>query len=121
MIEAAKLGRVNTHSALAEARRGATQAKQRRALRNWNPDTPPEWLNETVFRNRVQPLLLRIEVSRIAEAIDVSHPYATSIRRGDRLPHPRHWQSLANLTGANRPRGVYLCDKRDLPGLRAST
>jgi CRISPR-associated endonuclease Cas1 len=121
MIEAAKLGRIATHSASAEARRGETQAKQRRALCNWNPDSKPEWLSEAVFRSRIQPLLSRIEVPRIAKSIDVSHPYATSIRRGDRLPHPRHWQNLANLTGVNRPRGVSLCDKRDLPGLRAST
>jgi len=103
MIEAAKLGRVNTHNAVAEARRGATQAKQRRALRNWNPGSQPEWLSETVFRTQIQPLLSRIEVPRIAKSIDVSHPYATSIRRGDRLPHPRHWQNLANLTGISQP------------------
>jgi CRISPR-associated endonuclease Cas1 len=103
MIEAAKLGRVSTHRAIAEARRGATQAKQRRALRDWNPDSHPKWLSEAVFRNEIQPLLSRIEVPRIAESIHVSYPYATSIRRGDRLPHPRHWQNLANLTGTFRP------------------
>jgi hypothetical protein len=32
-------------------------------------------------------------------ALNVSHPYATSIRRGDRLPHPRHWMVLAKLAG----------------------
>jgi CRISPR-associated endonuclease Cas1 len=102
MIEAAKLGRANTHSAVAEARRGATQAKQHRALRDWNRDSQPQWLSEAIFRSQIQPLLSPIEVSRIAKAIDVSHPYATSIRRGDRLPHPRHWQNLANLTGVSR-------------------
>jgi hypothetical protein len=99
MIAAAKLGRANTHSAIAEARRGTTQTKQRRALRDWNPDAHPNWLSEAVFRTQIQPLLSRIEVPRIAKSIDVSLPYATSIRRGDRLPHPRHWQNLANLTG----------------------
>ncbi len=102
MVEIAKLGRVNTHSAIAETRRGRTQAKQHLALRNWNTDTQPKWLSEAVFRNEIQPLLSRIEVSRIAQAIDVSHPYATSIRRGDKRPHPRHWQRLAKLTGVNR-------------------
>jgi hypothetical protein len=102
MIEAAKLGRVSTHSAIAEARRGATEAKQRRALRDWNPDFQPDWLSEAVFRSQVQPLLSRIEVPPIAKSIDVSLPYATSIRRGDRLPHPRHWQNLAILTGVTK-------------------
>jgi hypothetical protein len=108
MIEAAKLGRVNTHSAVAEARRGETQAKQRRALRNWNPDSQPEWLSETVFRNQIQPSLSRIEASRIAESIAVSHPYATLIRQGNRLPNPRHWQNLANLTGVSGPRNPFV-------------
>ncbi len=103
MIEVAKLGRANTHSAIAQARRGASQSNQRRAERSWNPDSQPDWLTETVFRSQVQPLLSRIEVSRIAKSIDVSHPYATSIRRGDRLPHPRHWQNLAHLTGVFQP------------------
>jgi hypothetical protein len=101
-IEAAKLGRVNTHSAIAEARRGATQAKQRRALRNRNPDAQPKWLDEAVFRSKIQPLLSRIEVPRIAKSIDVSFPYANSIRRGDRRPHPRHWLNLAILTGVTK-------------------
>jgi hypothetical protein len=104
MIEAAKLGRVSTHSAVAEARRGATQAKQFEALRNWNPDSQPKWLSEAVFRSQIQPLLLRIEVPRIAKSIDVSLPYAASIRRGDRLPHPRHWKNLAHLIGLSQPR-----------------
>jgi CRISPR-associated endonuclease Cas1 len=103
MIEAAKLGRVNTHSVIAEARRGDTQAKQHRALRDWNPNSQPDWLSESVFRSQIQPLLSRIEVPRIAESINVSHPYATSIRRGDRLPHPRHWQNLANLVEVYQP------------------
>jgi hypothetical protein len=103
MIEVAKLGRAKSHSAIAEARRAATQSKQRRAERNWSPDSQPKWLTESFFRSQIQPLLASIEVSRVAKSIDVSHPYATSIRRGDRLPHPRHWQNLAKLTGVFQP------------------
>jgi hypothetical protein len=35
-------------------------------------------------------------------AIDVSHPYATLIRRGVSIPHPRHWMLLAELAGYRR-------------------
>ena len=99
LLIAAKLGRSKTHAPIAEARRGATQVKQRMAMRNWNPERQPRWLSEDVFRARIQPLLARIEVPLIAKTIDVSKPYATWIRRGERLPHPRHWLALANLTG----------------------
>ena len=92
LLIAAKLGRSKTHAPIAEARRGATQVKQRMAMRNWNPERQPRWLSEDVFRARIQPLLARIEVPLIAKTIDVSKPYATSIRRGERLPHPRHWE-----------------------------
>jgi hypothetical protein len=37
LLQQAKLGRIATHSASAEARRSATQAKQAQALRKWNP------------------------------------------------------------------------------------
>ena len=38
-------------------------------------------------------------VKKIRVPIDVSHPYATLIKRGDRIPHPRHWDALAKLVG----------------------
>jgi CRISPR-associated endonuclease Cas1 len=97
LLIAAESGRIATHSPEAEARRRATQLKQRLALRNWNPESQPQSFTEEIFRERIQPLLLDIEVPRIAESIDVSKPYATSIRRGERLPHPRHWKKLAEL------------------------
>jgi CRISPR-associated endonuclease Cas1 len=103
LLYAARLGRLKTHSPAAQARRRATHRKQNVALRSWNPDSRPKWLSEAVFRNQIQPLLARIEVPQIARSIDVSQPYATAIRRGDRLPHPRHWQNLANLAGVSRP------------------
>jgi len=33
-------------------------------------------------------------------SIGVSEPYAADIRAGERVPHPRHWQTLAQLVGA---------------------
>lgn len=100
---AARLGRIKTHGAIAQARRGATQTRQQVALKNWDPNSLPSWLTEEVFRKRVQPLLAQFQVPRIAESIGISQPYATSIRRGERLPHPRHWLTLASLVGLKTP------------------
>ena len=44
LLQQAKLGRIATHSASAEARRSATQAKQAQALRKWNPSDLPDGL-----------------------------------------------------------------------------
>ncbi len=97
MIEAAKLGRIATHSPNAEALRGATQRRQQLAIRTWKPSDLPEWLTEKVYRDQIQPKLATFTVSAIASALEVSKPYATDIRSGKRVPHPRHWLALHNL------------------------
>jgi CRISPR-associated protein Cas1 len=99
LLQQAKLGRIATHSAKAEARRSATQAKQAEALRKWNPQDLPKWLDEDFYRREILPRLSSFTVKKIRLAIDVSHPYATLIRRGTLLPHPRHWFTLAKFVG----------------------
>ena len=99
MIEAAKLGRIATHSRKAEALRAETQRKHAAALAAWQPTELPEWLNEDAYRTRIQPALAGITVPAIATELGVSIPYATDIRRGRRIPHPRHWLTLAKLVG----------------------
>ena len=99
LLEQAKLGRIATHSATAEARRSATQRKQFDAIRKWNPSERPDWLNEKAYRSKILPRLSKFTVKAIRLALDVSHPYATNIRRGTSIPHPRHWHSLAELVG----------------------
>jgi CRISPR-associated endonuclease Cas1 len=99
LLEQAKLGRIATHSATAEARRSATQTKQVEALRKWNPADLPTWLDEDVYRQEILPLLSKFTVKSIRLKLGVSHPYATLIRRGMSIPHPRHWLPLAELAG----------------------
>ena len=99
LLKQAKLGRIATHSPIAETRRSATQKKQAEALRTWNPSDLPKWLDENFYREKVLPRLAHFTVKKIRLAIDVSHPYATLIKRGDRIPHPRHWDALAKLVG----------------------
>jgi hypothetical protein len=99
-MEAAKLGRIATHSIEAETLRSKTQRKHAAALATWKPSELPDWLNEEAFRTRVLPALLGKTVTAIATALCISEPYATDIRKGRRLPHPRHWEKLALLVNA---------------------
>jgi CRISPR-associated endonuclease Cas1 len=99
LLNQAKLGRIATHSAIAEARRSVTQAIQAQAQRNWHPSDLPTWLDEDCYRREILPRLSKFTVKKIRLAIDVSHPYATLIRRGVSIPHPRHWMLLAELAG----------------------
>jgi len=102
-MEAAKLGQVVTHTSKSEALRAATQRRQAASQRAWRPPNNPNWLTEHEYREKIQPLLFRITVPAIAAALGISEPYATDIRAGRRIPHPRHWLKLAHLTGVTGP------------------
>jgi len=99
LIEAAKAGRVATISPKAQRRRSAALRRQAAALRVWKPSDKPEWLDEKVYREKILPQLTTVPVPRISSALAVSELYATNIRNGKYIPHPRHWLSLANLIG----------------------
>jgi CRISPR-associated protein Cas1 len=65
----------------------------------WSPSSLPDWLNEECYVRRIQSQLRTIKVREIAQAMNVSKPYAASVRAGRHRPHPRHWQALAKLVG----------------------
>lgn len=90
LIETAKLGRIATHSTIAETRRAGTHMKQVEALRKWDPSDLPSWFDEQFYRREILPRLSDFTARKIREAMDVSHPYATLIKRGLKIPHPRH-------------------------------
>ena len=99
VLEAAKLGRIATHSIEAERLGARTQRRHAVALKAWNPASLPDWLTEQAYREKIQPRFAKLTVPAIAAAIGVSRPYATDIRTGRRVPHPRHWLTLARIVG----------------------
>jgi hypothetical protein len=96
MMEAAKIGRLVSHTPEARAKQSATRGRHARACSEWNPSTQPAWLTEQLFTNKIQPLLSTFSTSTIARCIGVSRGYAGRVRDGY-LPHPRHWLILADL------------------------
>jgi hypothetical protein len=101
LIEAAKLGRIATHTLEAETLRAKTRRRHAAALAAWEPSDLPEWLTEVAYRTKIQPELAEVTVPAISKALGISGPYATDIRAGRRLPHPRHWLALAQLVGGS--------------------
>jgi hypothetical protein len=67
-------------------------------LRKWNPAELPEWLDEETYKREILPRLSKFTVKAIRLRLDVSDPYATLIKRGLKIPHPRHWMPLAELS-----------------------
>lgn len=67
-----------------------------------DPADKPDWLDEKTYRERIQPRLATATVPTIMRTLNVSEPYASNIRAGRCIPHPRHWLALAKLAGCNR-------------------
>jgi ribosome-binding protein aMBF1 (putative translation factor) len=84
------------------AKRSATQRQHKEAIRNWRPSDLPDWLTRDVYLKQVQPALAGVAKSRIGSTLGMSEPYSANIWRGKTIPHPRHWQALAQLAGISR-------------------
>ena len=99
LMLAAQKGRLTSHDPQAESKRAESRRRHAAALRDWIPSDLPEWLDEQVYLRDIQPQLASVTVPAIRTALRISKGYATNIRSGRRLPHPRHWLVLARLTG----------------------
>src|SRR5260221_3390756 len=94
-----KLARFERFDPVARSRRAESQRRQAAAQRAWNPTEKPTSLDEKTCRDRVQPRLPLIVLPKIMSALSISEPYASRIRGGHCVPHPRHWGTLATLVG----------------------
>ena len=88
-----------SHTGNARARRQAANAEQRTKQREWEAghrgeDFDPEW-----FATNVLPGLATLSMTVIAKATGMSTTAAGKVRSGQRVPHPRHWESLGTLVG----------------------
>jgi CRISPR-associated protein Cas1 len=101
LTEGAKAGRILAHSAKARRSRIATKRRHDAARKEWDRSGPGS-ICEEVYRKQIQPRLEGLTVGAIMEALQVSVVYASHIRRGRRVPHPRHWYGLQELTNKRR-------------------
>jgi CRISPR-associated endonuclease Cas1 len=99
MAGVARLGRLAAQNTDARAKRAATQKINMKARLEWQQADQPVWFTEAFYLQRVQPCLAAVSASEIARTLNVSRSYANNLRKG-RLPHPRHWKLLVELTGS---------------------
>ncbi len=99
MRDVARLGRLASQQREAEQKRVRTSTRQALARFSWDSSQLPSWLTRDFFLQKIHPRLATVLPSQVRSAINVSHYYATKIRKGY-VPHPRHWQKLAELTGS---------------------
>jgi CRISPR-associated endonuclease Cas1 len=95
-------GRIAAQTPESRAQRSATQKAHVLAIRAWKPSKELDWLDRKTYMNMIQPRLAGVTISALQSALGISEPYAAFIRSGSRVPHPRHWKSLAQLVGFSR-------------------
>jgi hypothetical protein len=59
---------------------------------DWDADSAPADLE--LFAREILPAIRDIPLRQLTVATGLSLSYCALIRRGERVPHPRHWLSL---------------------------
>ena len=80
----------------------ASQKRQHTFRRGWIPSKLPAWLTQESYCAKILPRLGSVTVPTIARLLNVSEPYAAKVRRGQHVPHPMHWEGLAQLVGVSK-------------------
>jgi hypothetical protein len=99
MVEVAKAGRMESQKAAARAQLAESQRRAAAARQLWDASSLPPWLTKQRYIEQIMPRLAGLKVQHIRMALAVSVPYASKVRRGIMVPHPRHWAKLADMVG----------------------
>jgi CRISPR-associated endonuclease Cas1 len=102
LLDVAQQGRIIAVSPEVNARRAEKTRGHNLARWGWAAASQPTWLTNEFYETKIHPLLANIPRSTISDALGVSKTYASEIRAGKLLPHPRHWLKLAELVGLSR-------------------
>ena len=90
-------GEDSTHGAKAAVRRAKTNIARKQQAREWD-ERHGKLVDLSAFRREILPLIQGVPLSRLQMATGLSLRYVSLIRRGERTPHPRHWQALLTAT-----------------------
>ena len=101
IMSVAAAGHAATLNPIAQASRAATLRRHhaQTTKNGWLSAKHPFWADKDKYLQHIQPLLASKGSSEISKALGVCVSYAIHIRKGSRIPHPRHWETLAKLVG----------------------
>jgi hypothetical protein len=83
-----------SHGGEVARKRGETHPEQLRLNSEWEASNVPT-MTEAEYQTQEMPGPSRMPVRAIAAAMGVSQGYAEWVRKGEVIPHPRHWSALA--------------------------
>jgi hypothetical protein len=79
-------------------KRAAAISEGHRRNREWKRDHGSEQRDREWFQREVLPKLDGFSLKELAAATGLSLVACSRIRSGARVPHPRHWETLLDLT-----------------------
>jgi hypothetical protein len=86
------------HTAEANTKRGAKVAREAAARAEWDRDNTGQY-DPDLYARRIAPFINRQSVRAIRAATGLSLRTCSQIRKGERVPHARHWSRLLELAG----------------------
>ena len=86
-----------SHTGEAIQKRRSTMQQRRREELKWDAAHPDAEIDEDQFTSEILPQLQGVSLSTIAGVTGLSQQYCSLIRRGFKVPHPRHWQALKRV------------------------
>lgn len=81
------------HGDSAATRRAEMNIIRKRQAREWD-ERHGKPVDLSAFRREILPLIQDVPLSRLQGATGLSLRYVSLIRRGERTPHPRHWEAF---------------------------
>lgn len=84
------------HGGEAAEMRAQTVSRQNLASRAWSRENP-ERPSDEVFVEQILTGLQSVRLREMVRVTGLSLDYCSKIRRGQKVPHPRHWSALAEL------------------------
>jgi len=82
-----------SHSREAAVRRAASNVGRKAAVREWE-ERHGKLVDLSAFAREILPLIQSVPLSGLQRATGLSLRYVSQIRRGEKTPHPRHWDAL---------------------------
>jgi hypothetical protein len=79
---------------VAAERRGATIARRKREQREWDAAHGQTIADAGVFAREILPAIQALPLSELVRATGLKPGYLSKVRRGEKVPHARHWVSL---------------------------
>jgi CRISPR-associated endonuclease Cas1 len=93
-----RTGRDATHGGDAAVKRGASIAARKRETAEWE-QRHGKLIELSAFEREILPLIHKVPLSALVRATGLSLRYCSQIRRGEKVPHPRHWEAFVRAAG----------------------